>query len=212
MSCADYEHGLTRLLAGEGDESRRSTELDDLRRHAAGCPQCRGSIDLLDLLALPPEQRELVDEPPESYWSELQAGVRRRLRDSAPKAGSRRSVWTLVVAAAVLAVVGAVWVVRGLPADQHGAVDDGSLARNGVSAGELPPALDELLQRAGPDEALAGLDFLAGFPGVAESAEQDGEVDPGWVVPEIENLDAEARGELLQWLEEGASLERGVES
>jgi hypothetical protein len=212
MNCADFEHGVTRLLGNEVDDERRSAELDTLRRHAADCTQCRATDDLLDLLALPPGERDLVDEPPESYWSELQTNVRRRMGERVAEPGWRRSAWTAVAAAAVLAVVAGLWFVLGLPADQDGARDDGPAARNGLAAGELPPALDELLQRAGPDEALAGLDFLAGFPGMAESAAADGAVDAGWVVPEIENLDAEARGALLLWLEEGASRKRGVES
>jgi hypothetical protein len=209
MDCARFEAALAALLEGRSGDAGRQAALDDLRRHAEACKHCRGTVELLDLLALPPGERDLVEQPPESYWEELQSGVRRRLQGVVPTGRPSRLHRFAAAAAVLLAVTVGMWVVRDVIVGISPPVPD-PLAGGPGDELELPPGLERLLQRAASDEVLAGMDFLAGLPGAVDPA-LDGGAGEG-IFPDVETMDPEARGELLQWLKEEPSGDRGVES
>lgn len=202
MNCAGFEHRLAELLGAESSEADRAALVADLGAHARSCPRCGSSADLLDLLVLPAGERDLAEEPPEEYWSELQAAVVRRV-GVADRKGRRGRGLVWVAAAVILMAVAGLWLVRG---PLTGGDDDPDGAGRSVEADLLPSDLDLLLQEAEPETALAGLDFLAGLPGVPGPGGDDG------IVPLIEEIDAEDRDALLDWLNEREPVNREVES
>ncbi|HZN54200.1 MAG TPA: hypothetical protein VFB67_02665 [Candidatus Polarisedimenticolaceae bacterium] len=102
MSCAAFESGLADALASsDGGDPRVVAALRD---HAAGCPRCAPSAELIDLAALPAEERDPVDDPPPRYWSGFEARLAVRL--AAPERGTRRAArFGVAVAAAIVLVV-----------------------------------------------------------------------------------------------------------
>ena len=62
-----------------------------------------------------------------------------------------------------------------------------------------------------PEAVVAGMDFLAGFRDAAGVVVAPDDGSAGFL-PEIEGIDAEDRGALLEWLRRPAPAELGVES
>lgn len=214
MNCTDFERALTALLADDDDNADR---LAMLREHAEACSQCGGAADLLELLSLSPAERDLVESPAGSYWEEFDSGLRLRLAQSGPPAGRGWTPWAGIAAALLLAAAG-IWLVLS-PGDA--APPGGTVRATGEQGGEIPDTLEALLRQAEPDEALAGLDFLVGLPGcsgvgagAAESASGNNEPSGSGApfFPDPEQMDAEARRALLDWLRERTVRDRGVES
>ena len=90
--CASFDEQLTTLLADPPSEPRRSEALGRLRAHAAACPQCRRSIALLEIAALPIGQRDPEIEPPATLLaspSALRLQVARAEREAADAAIAR---------------------------------------------------------------------------------------------------------------------------
>jgi hypothetical protein len=212
MNCVEFERELVRLLAGEESEPGRERPIDALRDHAASCGECGGTDELLEFLALPAGERDIADPPDESYWEELQTAVRRRA--AAAERPSRRLAFAAAAAVLLAAVIG-IWSLRGawLGGDEPPRADARATDR-------LPPDLDELLREAAPEEVVAGVDFLAGLAGTAgsppplEAAREESALAPrdGWGLPDVEELDHQARDALLEWLRESAGAADGVES
>lgn len=209
MNCAGFEDDLARLLAGEEAGEERAARLAALRAHARGCPDCGCASDLLELLGLPPAERDLAQPPSDRYWESFDAALRRRLGHGGPRTRRDWTAWTGFAAALLLAAVG-LWLVLS-PADAW--MPGEGLAAEGPGANQIPDGLELLLRAAEPDEALAGLDFLGGLTGLAEAPPVAG--GPGsdcFFYPDPEEMDAEARRALLDWLREREDRDRGVES
>lgn len=187
--CAGFERELTALAGGDVPQSDRSAALARLRGHAAACAQCGSAADLVALLAEPPGERDLPHDPGDEYWAGFQARLERRIAAEPSGAGrarpARYGAW---VAAALLLVAAASWLaLRPGPDPSRPGADSATVATD-----------DEPLP-AGSAEWYEGLDDLAGF-GVEWTDD-----DAGDLFPDVSGLDAPARRELLNWLEEQSS-------
>ena len=217
MDCAGVEDRLSELFAGEWSESERAGRIAALRDHARGCDDCGGVLELLDLLDQPPGERDLAAEPSPTYWEELRASVeRRREAEETNVSMPRRRVWAAIAASLLLAVLG-FWFLRGSLGHREIAIRVDPTEEGGA----LPPDLEELLRQAEPETALAGMDFLVGFRDIAGIAVESDDEEAGWsgspsgkggFLPDVEGIDAEDRGALLEWLREPVPVNRGVES
>lgn len=192
MNCADFEKRLTRLVECPDDAGL----LDELRRHAAVCGACRGSRDLVELLALPPAERDIAAPPPAGYWEDFNRRVESRRKETHRPGLARRQ--GLVVAAAVLvvAVVGG----RALGPSLTGKEFPGEAREEPAAStrtADDPPSADE-----------AAPEYVAGPPGSLtegpplSSGTADGAAAGGWLFPGTDELDDETVLELLDWLHE----------
>ena len=213
MNCAEFERGLSRLLAGDEEEGDRERRLAGLRGHAEACAGCGGLADLLELLSLPPGERDLAEGPPAAYWEGFEAGLRDKLARGGSPRGRGWAAWAGLAAALLLAGVG-LWLV--FSSAEPGPAGQGLAARDPGPV-EIPESLEALLRSAEPGEALAGLDFLGGFAALPESADPapagNGPAGSGApFYPDPEAMDAESRRALLEWLREQEDRGLGVES
>jgi hypothetical protein len=212
MDCKRYEAELAAALTAPEESADREERLAALREHASGCEECRGSLALLDWLAIPPGERDRSEEPAEAYWESFDSRLKARIRREEAAAATRRRTWIAVAASlAVVALVSA-WALR---------PDRGRIA----AVDDLPEPLAERLAAADPgamqhdlamlvgSEGVAdegALDFLAGFEDRAGSDLEEDSDEAGWVFPSTRGLDPEARQRLLDWLAaEEARLEGG---
>jgi hypothetical protein len=192
MNCTRFEGDLRRILDAERAAPDRDAVLQNLARHARDCPDCHGALDLVDLLALPEGERDVVDDPGPLYWSVFNERVGRRIRAADRAAGARRIAWA--AAAAVLVLVGvAAWRSWSGARATPGAEVPAALAR-AIEDHPLEATLDVLdgLGSMEPDWADA-----VGSPGAAASLEPD-----AFGLPDLAELDPSMRRELLAWLEE----------
>ena len=169
MNCASFEQGLARLMGGDAIGVDRERLLADLRDHAGVCEACAGSVDLIDLLALPDGQRDLVEDPGEGYWSSFETRLRPRL-GKAPSSSDAR--WWVVAAAVVLLALVAGWMLQG-PGDSPETTTVADAATGPVSsvdaAEELPQSLRRSLDQASAaevEEELAALEELGSGWGI----------------------------------------------
>jgi hypothetical protein len=208
MDCASFEILLQQVISGEIEARERGKVLSDLERHAEACPDCEGVGDLLEWLALPGGEVDIVDGPGEAYWAGFNDRLRERIASDAPPVASKRTGWRRWAgAAAVLATAAlALWIA-------FGPIDDGSATqRAGAESSsklprttrELPASLVEIIEN--DPAALQDVGFGAGggWPGAYD--------DGGWVFPDTEDLDPAAREELLEWLRERTPERAGVRS
>ena len=201
MNCASFENRLTEMLEGQTGDAT----LADLRRHAEECPACNGAAALVELAALPVQERDSLELPPDSYWEGFNASVANRLdRDAArrPAGGWRRyaAVATVVVA------LSAGWFFRGWL--DSGAPSDGPRATE-RGAPEWS-RLEDMIRQATPEELA---DALRGLPGGWAGIEASGWVldENGLVgewIPDADELDEIDRSELMEWLDQLDQSER----
>ena len=112
MDCATFENRLTRLLAGELEPGAARAALAELEEHVRACPDCESAAGLVELAALPPAERDPVEEPPEGYWDGFDASVANRLQRS--RSGRPGTWWRpLAAAAAIVLALAAGWILRG---------------------------------------------------------------------------------------------------
>ena len=210
MNCAGYEQGLARLMGDEATGADRPRLLAQLRQHAAVCDSCRGSADLVDLLALPAGERDIVDDPGDEYWSSFEARLRPRLEAAPERSGGR---WWAVAAAVLLLGLLAGWMLRGPgETEMPAVVADAGTGRTSVEVAppEFPPSLLQSLDRASAEEVESQLAAFEEFGrGWGEGWSEAGEGEWGGVLyPEVERLDVETRERLLEWLrDQNRSLE-----
>ena len=208
MDCASFENRLTELLDGQTDDASRQATLADLKRHAEECPECGGAGALVEWAALPPEQRDPLDVPPESYWERFNASVAHRLDQGSAErsgAGGRR----YAAAAAVAVALFAGWFLRGW-------LDPGArLEQPQAVVDEQPGAsdwshLEEVIRQATPEELAEALRGLPGeWVGIEASGWVVGENGLGgdWM-PDADELDEIDRLELMEWLDQLEQSER----
>jgi len=220
MKCAEFECRLAELMGGDCEQADRDDRIEELRAHARGCPECRATVDLLDLLDSPAGDRDFVDAPGDAYWSSFDDRLRARIHELPSR---RMSIWALgsaAAAAVVLVVASGGWGrdVSGLarptgtepiPFDL---VHDASIELDPI---EFPDDLNDLLVRTTP----ADVELAAGFVGLdpwSEALALSSEFDPAWVeslgerslsaresaglYPDLSALDLNLRVELLEWL------------
>lgn len=200
MDCSRFHADLVELLASNDAPPER---LAALRAHAQSCPECAASRELVEWSALPEDRRgtELAGPEPEpSYWDDFNPRVHRRIEQHRRK--RRRRAVALVAAAALTGVaLAAVW--RFVPRPET------------EVAGHLPDA-----ETHGPipdDVVVADLDGLEGVLEAYDGWEgfdldADPEIatgDEGALFPAIDDLDAEERSRLLEWLDEQESAPEG---
>jgi hypothetical protein len=207
MNCAEFEQGLARLMGEEAEGGVRARLLIELRGHAGACTDCRGSGDLLEILALPAGERELADDPGEPYWSSFEWRLKPRLKAAPARSGG--AWWLVAAAVVVLSLVGAWILLQPGEAPTTPIVADAGTGPTATEAvpEEFPPSLVRSLDQASAaevEEQLAALEDLgAGWGG--------GLAEPGWgeaLFPETERLDTETKERLLEWLRE---QNRGLE-
>jgi hypothetical protein len=168
-ACADIRPLASEVALGVAPAEERARVLG----HVASCADCRAFLVELsavvdDLMALTPEA-----EPPGGFES----AVLDRLNEGAAArpSGRRRARWPVLVAAAVAAML-----LAGLAA--------GAVHRAGSDDRELAAAVRRTL-------AVAGGEYFAAFPLVADDGEQQGVVfgyqgDPAWVVVRFDQAPA----------------------
>jgi hypothetical protein len=208
MDCANFIDDLERVMSGALDERGRQRALDDLTRHAASCHDCAGAGELLAWLALPVAERDIAEDPGRAYWDGFNDRLRRRIVAAGPVAERGRGRWGrwIGAAAAILAVSLLAWIAL-RPGDDAGATR-ASANETGNERPEpslvLPTSLVEMIA----DDPTAWRDYGLG----AEGSWAGSGDDAGWVFPDVEDLDPEARDELLEWLRERTPEEAGVRS
>lgn len=208
MDCAAFVNQLERVMSGALDERARQRVLPELTRHAERCHDCGGVDELLAWLALPQAERDIVEEPGKAYWDGFNDRLSRRIAEAEvgpDPTGGRWGRWVGFAAAALIVALG-VWIA--LRPD----VDPGATrAAAGETGNELeepslilPTSLVEMIQN--DPSALRDYGFGAegGWGGSGD--------DAGWVFPDVEDLDPEARQELLEWLRERTPERAGVRS
>ncbi|NIM01601.1 MAG: hypothetical protein GTN89_12300 [Acidobacteria bacterium] len=208
MDCASFENRLTELLGGEADAEARHDALAGLRRHVEDCPECVGAAALVELAEAPPQQRDPVELPPDSYWAGFNASVTARLDAepaAAPSGAGRRR---LAVAASIVLALAAGWSLRGWvdPGDPNAP----QLAVDGSSEDPEWSRLEELIRQASPEELAEALRGLPGeWSGIAASGWTHGENELGgdWM-PDIDELNETDQTELMDWLDQVESSER----
>lgn len=173
MNCAEFEKGLTDLLAETLPIKERRELADRLRSHAQDCAECGGAADLLEWSSLEPADRFRDDDPGEAYWADFESRLAGRLAQRP----ARSRAWLAIAAALILAVAGT-WVfwpeepspvvVETLPAEEF----------------RLPDELEDWLKNE--NEATW---TVAPVPVPATG--------PVW---EVQDLDERERDELLEWL------------
>lgn len=177
-----FEERLARLLAGETPPQEREAEIAALRERAAELDE-PALQDLLELAA----RDDLAPEPPDGYWDDFQSRLEARL----PARSRRGWVRPWAAAAAVVLAATATWtLVR---------------ERGGVEA----PLIAEAAPEPSPAEPLPlpVVEEIEGFGLPALDAEP---VEGRGIFPEVEDLDARQREELLRWLQEQNASLRGT--
>jgi anti-sigma-K factor RskA len=142
--CAAYGE----LIGGYVLGALEPAEMDEMRRHVAGCPHCGPEIDRLAALPGLLDRIEPADVPPPVLGAQVEEAVLDRFaRERRTRARPRRRLprgrrlGTLAVAGAV-ALVGLMLLVTSLGDDDRGAY--ASVALGGVSAGEPAEANAQL--------------------------------------------------------------------
>lgn len=185
MNCGRFEQELARLLAGEPADDAALLE------HTASCDACAGSRDLVHWAALPQSERFDDTARDDADWERFDTRLRAKLdaENRRRRAVRRSTVWSAAAAVCIVAML-AGWVLW-KPAGPNGPIAV-------VEAGADPAVADEVLDRW----ASGGASEVPG-PTVVEPA-------AGWSVPDTDELDAEERDELLDWLrQEAARLDGG---
>jgi hypothetical protein len=103
--------------------------IDELRVHAAECPDCGEALRVAEVLRQEAGRLERVCAPPDTHW------VLRRSRRVAREIAMRRMGRVLAAArglAAVYAIVAVAWLLRGVAAPQYHEV---ASSMHGVTAG-----------------------------------------------------------------------------
>lgn len=112
--CATFEERLAAALGSP--RAADAVTIASLQRHAAECPECGASLELVALAALPAEARDPIDDPGSSHWEDFDRSLRARLERRATAGGRARGWW---VGAALAAGVGGVALLfaarRGVP-------------------------------------------------------------------------------------------------
>lgn len=209
MDCASFENRLTELLGGDSATDTKRETLAELKQHAASCPECHGAGVLVELAGLPPEQRDPLDLPPDSYWEGFNASVATRLDEqqasrASDGAGRRR----LIAAASIVAALAVGWSLRGW-------IDPGpsgarQVAEERSTADPEWSRLEELILLASPEELAEALRGLPGeWSGVAASGWNHGDSGLGgdWM-PDIDDLNETDQTDLMDWLDRLESSER----
>jgi hypothetical protein len=207
MDCASFEHRLAELMGGGHEDTERQRRVDELRAHAQECVACAGSGDLLELLALPAGERDIVASPDEAYWAAFNDRVRARIAERR-RLRSPAVLWSATAAAAMILVAVGTWLVLG-PGERIRAVDRAqgpTPASSEAAEASLPEFLVSSLTDATPSEVQAELESLEAWGEtwrVPEGGEAPGGGSARWgegLFPEVEDLDADSRRELLDWL------------
>jgi hypothetical protein len=192
MNCAEFEHGLTDLLAGETSADQRRTLAARLKEHADRCPECGPADDLLEWSSLEPADRFADRDPGPEYWADFERRLADRIREERP-ARSRATVW-LAAAAAVLVVISVVWVL--LPDGPE--PSDVAVADTTPDPEEfrLPEPIEDRLRERAVEASVPfdGLAAPAGYEAVLEDALR---------------LDARERTEFLKWLQDQTAEPEG---
>ena len=204
MNCAEFEHRLAELMAGEG-----AAGLEELRGHARACGACAVSADLLDWAALPVGERDIAEDPGPEYW----AGFNERVRSSLDvrARGSRPVLWWGAAAAALLLLIAGPWIWRQVgvrPADIDETVAGLTVEPPGPPAtpetSEMPEELVEMLASPLADELVLGMPWAAALAQDDEPLLGDPVGRGGGLFPDAAGLDDKARRELLEWLRDQA--------
>jgi hypothetical protein len=193
--CGIFERDLARLL----DDALEAAELERLtaalRSHGAACAACRPSLELVELCALPAEGRRSSREPADAYWAAFNERVRRRIEvDAGSGRPAARSAWWGALAAAVAVATLAGW----LAVIGRGPAISGAPR---TASADFPPELVERLAGADSAEVAAQLEALAGWNAGWDSTPVPADDWDGAIFPDVEQLSAGERLELLAWLE-----------
>lgn len=112
--CSAFEDRLAAALGSP--HAADAATIAALQRHAAECPECAASLDLVALAAVSVEARDPVDDPGPSHWDDFDRRLRARLERRASAGRSARGWW---IGAALAAGVGGVALLfaarRGVP-------------------------------------------------------------------------------------------------
>jgi hypothetical protein len=175
LDCAGFEAALAEALAAAQpcEPSLAAT----LRDHAASCRSCRGSADLVDLLAQPASSRDPFPEPPPSYWSRFERELASRIGVERRRLAWRRSAGWAAAAVVVVALL-AVPLLRDRPFRSETA--------------HRPTPLD--LPAADPDDSLDPFPRAGALDGFSDDDEPS-------LFPGAEDLSPEGEERLLEWLE-----------
>jgi hypothetical protein len=181
MNCAAFENDLMNLLAGELTGVERNVAIRTMREHMETCETCAASRDLLKFAATDPRDRFPDDDPGAEYWESFDARLQQRISVQ-PKIRwyTDRRIWAAAAVIALIAVL-AGWFLIGNGGEPMVAVNGG-----------------------GTEAIFADYD-----PHGIDPTAMDTDAEAGWLFPDTEDLDAEARQELLDWLEEEAATNQG---
>lgn len=190
--CASFERELAALAAGEIAGVDRQRVAERLRVHGSRCELCAGAAALVTVLAQSPGERDRADDPGDEYWSTFNARVRERVA-AEPRPGERSSFRRLGVAAALLvASLLGVWLMRSVRTET-GTSHPATVAE--LPAPEpLPSTLQLELDEADSEVLVDQLNDLTGWSLPADE-----------LFPDVADLDADQRRELLLWLKEESS-------
>jgi len=185
--CAAFERELAALAAGEIAGVDRQRVSERLRAHGSRCELCAGAAALVTVLAQSPGERDLADDPGDEYWAGFNARVLERVA-AEPRPAGRFSGRRLGVAAALLvaALLGA-WLVRTVR------TKPGTVAVLPATEA-LPSTLQLELDEADPELLVDQLNDLTGWS-----------LPDDELFPDVADLDADQRRELLLWLKEESS-------
>ena len=177
LDCARFEAALTEALAAPSPCDPETAEA--LRSHAASCPACRGSADLVDLATKDAASRDPFPDPPPSYWTRLDADLTARIAAEKRKGTRRRTAWGAAAAAAALL-----------------------FALSGALTLRRVPFRSETARRLPPVDAPAqdADDRLDPFPAGGALGGFSEEDDPS-LFPGGDGLTPEGEQRLLEWLE-----------
>ena len=172
--CAAFDATLAEALAAPGPGDPATAER--LRAHAASCTVCRGSLDLVDLVAVAADARDPFPEPPPSYWARFEGDLAARIAAEKSRRARRQAMAWAAAAVVVLALSASV-VLRQSPFRSE--------------TGRGTPAVDSPV--LSPDDSVDPFP-AAGALGFAD------EDDPS-LFPGTDDLPPEGEERLLEWLE-----------